>query len=123
MTNKEEKEEGESLIDDGYSDIKTFAFFVANFGYTKSDYEKLTKREVLFIMKAWENKLVLESQLVANAFYNAYSNANRKKGTKAIPLWRKTKNKKANIKKLKAQFNEVEKMSTDNDWVKLLYEQ
>ena len=99
----------------------TFAFFVANFGYTKSDFERLTKKEIFFILKAWENKKVLDSQLVANAFYNAYCNANRGK-KKPIKLWEKAL-KKENINELRRQFDEVmeyEKTQSDN-WVKEIY--
>lgn len=99
-----------------------FAFFVANFGYTKEDFGKLTKKEIAFIYKAWENKHVLETQLMSNAFYNAYVNANRKKGTKPIPLWSK-RTKKASVDELRAKFKaieEIEKKDKDKKWVNLI---
>lgn len=101
-----------------------FAFFVANFGYTKSDYNELTKKEIYFILKAWENKTVLGSQLMANAYYNAYYNANRKKNSKPISLWKK-KNKKEDVVELKKQFNEVleYEKTQPNDWIKEIYKE
>lgn len=66
-----------------------FAFFVVNFGYTKSDYEQLTATEKLFIYKAYENKLTGDTTLVRNAVLNATVNANRKKNKKFIELFKK----------------------------------
>lgn len=75
-------------------------------------------------MKAWEDKKVLDAQLMANAFFNAYVNANRKKGKKPIPLWKKTKNKNVNISKVKQQFAEIEEIekNSSKDWVRQIYE-
>ena len=75
-------------------------------------------------MKAWEDKKVLDTQSMANAFFNAYANANRKKGKKPIPLWKKTKNKKVNISKVKQQFAEIEEIEKNGskDWVRQIYE-
>ncbi len=120
------KESDDIVIDEEskkYEKERTLAFFVANFGYTKTEFEKLTKTEILLIMRAWEEKQVLESQLMANAFYNAYSNAHLKKGKKAIPLWNKIK-KKNNVALLKKQYEELleyEKCQP-NDWIFKLYE-
>lgn len=107
-----------------YSEDKALAFFIVNFGYTKRDFEALTIRERIFAMKAWEDKKVLDTQLMANAFFNAYANANRKKGKKPIPLWKKTKNKKVNISKVKQQFAEIEEIEKNGskDWVRQIYE-
>ena len=46
-----------------------FAFFVANFGYSKSDYESLTRKEKAFIYKAWENKLVSDNTYLYHAVF------------------------------------------------------
>lgn len=102
----------------------TLAFFIANFGYTKRDFEELTQTEIAFVMKAWENKRVLDTQLMANAFFNAYINANRKKGKKPIPLWTKKKKKKENVKLLRKKFDELleYEKNNSNDWVKKIYE-
>lgn len=121
LTGKEQNKQQDVQPGESHTKDMTFAFFVANFGYTKSDFERLTKKEIFFILKAWENKKVLDSQLVANAFYNAYCNANRGK-KKPIKLWEKA-HKKENINELRRQFDEVmeyEKTQSDN-WIKEIY--
>lgn len=70
-----------------------FAFFVVNFGYSKEDYNALTQTEKLFIMKAFEDKAVLQTSLINNAVANAIANCMRKKSKKAVPLWKKRSNK------------------------------
>lgn len=83
--------DAESVSDEArhYSKEMDLAFFIVNFGYTKADYQALTPRERAFVYRAWEDKLVRESQLNHDASLLAYVNANRKKGRKAQPLWRK----------------------------------
>ena len=65
------------------------AFFVVNFGYSKSEYMELTPRERAFIYRAWEDKVVRDSQLVHDASFLAQINANRKRGRSMKPLWTK----------------------------------
>lgn len=60
-----------------------------NFGTSRAEYENLTRTEISFIYRAWEDKLVRDSTFARNAFLNAYVNANRKKGTSPIKLWKK----------------------------------
>lgn len=74
-----------------------FAFFAVNFGYSKKDYEELTPREVFFIRKAWEDKLVTDSYMTYNAVFTATYNVTRKKNKKALKLWKKSKVQKADI--------------------------
>ena len=62
-------------IAEPYRNDMDFAFFAVNLGYSKSDYEELTPREVVFIRKAWEEKLVSDNTLMRNAVLNAVSNA------------------------------------------------
>lgn len=104
--------------------MRELAFFVVNFGYTKRDFEELTMTERLFVMKAWENKKILDTSLTAKAFFNAYANANRKKNSKPMPLWKKKKENKYNIIELKKQFDDVleHENNSSKDWVKMLYE-
>lgn len=61
---------------------------------------------------------------MANAFYNAYTNAKRKKRTKPVPLWKKKSNKKDSVTHLKRKFKEVEAFEESNgkDWVRAIYE-
>ena len=89
-----------------YQDEIDFAFFVTNFHYTKTDYEALTPKEKAFIYKAWENKLVADTTHIANAVNNAVSNALRKKGKKATPLW-KRKQRKHDVQKMRDTYKEV----------------
>lgn len=72
-----------------YSKEQDLAFFVVNFGYTKADYLALTPREKAFVYRAWEDKIVRDSQLVHDANLLAEVNAHRKKGRSVQPLWRK----------------------------------
>lgn len=117
----EEEKESDNVE---YAELFSLAFFVANFNYTKEEYEKLTIKERKFILKAWENKVIFENHLDRNAVSNAYINANRKKGTKSFPLWKKAVNKNIDIKKLKTDFREIEKMENEDGgkkWVQAIY--
>lgn len=76
-------------IAEPYRNDMDFAFFAVNLGYSKSDYEELTPREVVFIRKAWEEKLVSDNTLMRNAVLNAVSNALRKKNARFRELWKK----------------------------------
>lgn len=66
-----------------------FAFFAVQFGYSKADYNALTETERALILKAYENKVVADTNLLAGAVLNAVSNAFRKKGKKPQKLWKK----------------------------------
>lgn len=66
-----------------------FAFFAVHFGYSKADYLSLTPTEKLFIIKAYEDKVVSDSNLMAAAVANAVGNVMRKKGKRPQKLWRK----------------------------------
>ena len=65
------------------------AFFIVNFGFTKRDYMELTPRERAFVYRAWEDKLVRDSQLNHDATLLAEANAHRKRGRSVKPLWTK----------------------------------
>lgn len=100
-----------------------FAFFAVNFGYSKSDYETLTPREKVFIYKAWENKVVSDSQMLSNAVSNAVSNSLRKKGKKAVPLWKKQP-KRLDKETAKENLNLVTELENKEGktWVDLIYQ-
>lgn len=110
----EEAKEYHRLID--------FAFFVANFNYTKAQYDALTSVEKLFIRKAWENKQVLETSLINNAMVNALGNLHRKKGKKWIRLWN-PKPKQTNREAQQDNLALIEQMEKEQGkgWVELLY--
>lgn len=100
-----------------------FAFFVVNFGYSKSDYDALTPRQISFIRKAWENKMVTDSYNMYNADFTAYYNANRPKRKKALKLWNKAKVKKVDMEIIRENLKiirEVEK-SEGIGWVEAIY--
>lgn len=104
-----------------YQSDMDLAFFVTNFGYSKSDYNELTPRERAFIMKAWENKLVADTTHLRNAVANAVSNVMRKKGTRFVELWKKAP-KAADVEVAKAQIALVEKLeSEDKSWIDKIY--
>ena len=99
-----------------------FAFFVTNFNYSKADFEELTPKEVLFIMKAWETKLVSDTTHLRNATLNAIGNAMRKKNKKFTDLWNK-KRKKLDMEYAKANLEGVIKLENEQgkSWVDKIY--
>lgn len=83
---------------------------MVNFGLNKVEYLALNEVEKALVMKEYENKLVLDSILQRNAFLNAYTNANRKKNSRFIDLFKK-RNKQMEtpeqIEDLKAKVLEI----------------
>lgn len=97
-----------------------FAFFVVNFHMSRADYESLTQAEKAFIMKAYENKIVMETSLINNAVSNAIANVNRKKGKRWKPLWKK-RPKRAETEELKGIMARVIREDSDKSWVEKIY--
>lgn len=99
---------------------------MVNFGYTKADYEALTRKEIMFIYKAWEEKIVADSKITNLAFFNAYINANRKPGTKATPLWNTKGDSNVKtpeqMKKVFKEIEELEKKDSKKDWYRKILE-
>ena len=107
-----------------YRNDMDFAFFAANFGYSKRDYESLTQKERAFLYKAWEDRLVLQTSLIYNAVFKATYNVNRPKRKRALKLWTKKRVRKANMEQIvenMAIINEVEARE-GKGWVDLIYE-
>lgn len=100
-----------------------FAFFVANFGYSKSDYESLTRKEKAFIYKAWENKLVSDNTYLYHAVFTAVYNATRQKRKRALKLWRKSKVKKADSETVSENLEIVREVESKEGktWVDKIY--
>ncbi|GGD03716.1 phenylalanine racemase [Enterococcus wangshanyuanii] len=69
------------------------AFFVVNFGYTKSAYLELTETEKSFIRKEYERKTINDATYLRDSVLNAVSNAMRKKGSKFQELFKKKQSK------------------------------
>ena len=83
---------------------------MVNFGYSKAEYLALNEVEKALIMKEYENKIVLDAIMQMNAFLNAYTNANRKKNSRFIDLFKK-RNKQMEtpeqVEDLKAKVLEI----------------
>lgn len=86
---------------------------------SRADYESLTPREKAFITKAYENKIVFETNMIADAVNNAVANAFRKKGASPKPLWKK-KPKHGDTTDLKVAWMKGSK-EKDKSWVEKIY--
>lgn len=119
----EEPDEDYQKIAEPYRRDIDFAFFAANFGYSKRDYEALTPRELYFLRKAWENKMVLESQLTYNAVFTAFYNVNRPKRKRALKLWIKKQVHKGDMEVIKGNLDTVQEIEKEEGkgWIKLIY--
>lgn len=120
----EEPDESYLKIAEPYRRDIDFAFFAANFGYSKKDYDALTPRELYFLRKAWENKMVLESQLIYNAVFTAFYNVNRPKRKKALRLWSRKQVQKGNMNIIKDNLDAIHEIEKEEgkEWIKLIYE-
>lgn len=100
-----------------------FAFFVTNFGYTKADYEQLTPKEIAFIKKAWEDKMVSDSYNMYNAMFKASYNVQRPKRKRALKLWQKSRTKKADMEVVQDNLRIVKEVEQNEgmNWVKQIY--
>lgn len=100
-----------------------FAFFAANFGFSRKEYGELTPREINFLYKAWENRAVSESYLLYNAVFTAVYNVNRPKRKRALKLWKKAKVRKANMETVQENLRIIREVeaSEGTDWVKKIY--
>lgn len=98
-----------------------FAFFAAQFGYSRADYDALTAREKAFVLKAWEDKTVRDTTLLRNAVLNAVGNALRKKGKPFRQLWAR-RQQRADADAVRAQIRAVREIDAKNKgaWLKKL---
>jgi len=93
-------EKTNSIVDDvlsKYQKESGFAFFFVNLGCSLAEYNDFTHSELLFIRKAWEDKVVGDSNLLRDAVLNADVNANRGK-KRFKKLWKKQPKVDSNIK-------------------------
>lgn len=100
-----------------------FAFFAVNFGYSKSDYEQLTPREVRFIYKAYEDMVVSQSYRIYNAVYTAFYNANRPKKKRALKLFKKKGTNISEEQRKDTLDAVLESQKNDGNWVARLYKE
>lgn len=107
-----------------YQNDIDFAFFAANFGYGKAEYDALTPREVNFLYKAWENRIVTESYNIYNSVFTAVYNATRQKGKKALKLWQKNKVKKVDSELVRENINTIKEVESKEgkEWVNKIYQ-
>lgn len=117
-----EVDESYQALTEGYERDIDFAFFFVNFGTSKKDFMELTKRDKVFIRKAWEEKEVRESTFLRNAVMNAVSNAMRDRKQPFRELWTK-KNQPANFEIIEVNLETIEESNkTDKfDWVAEIY--
>ncbi len=111
-------------IAEPYRKDMDFAFFAVNFGYSKADYEALTPREKIFLLKAWENKLVSDTTFIYNAVFTASYNVNRGKRKRALKLWRKARVQKADMDVISENLGIIREVEAreGKGWVDLIYE-
>ena len=116
-------------VDESYNDLargyvrdSAFAFFFVNFNTSNRDYMELTKREKVFIRKAWEEKEVRESTFMRNAVMNAVANAMRDKKTPFKDLWKK-KQKPVDFEAVEINLDAIEESNREDefDWVAEIY--
>lgn len=100
-----------------------FAFFAANFGYSKAEYESLTPREINFLYKAWENRVVSESYRIYNAVFTAMYNVNRPKRKKALALWKKSGAHKADMETIRENLSIIKEIdrAEGSEWARRVY--
>ena len=101
-----------------------FAFFVANFGYSKADYDAITPKEKAFIYKAWENKTISDSYLLYNAVFTAVYNANRPKRKKPLKLWKKRGQRIVDMETINENLKIVKQIDQQegDSWVRKVYQ-
>lgn len=101
-----------------------FAFFAANFGYSRAEYDALTPAEVMFLQKAWEDRQVSLSYLIYNAVFTAEYNVNRPKRKRALKLWRKSRVRKADMEVVNDNLETIQEAEKNDgtDWVRKIYE-
>lgn len=101
-----------------------FAFFVANFGYSKADYDAITPKEKAFIYKAWENKTISDSYLLYNAVFTAVYNANRPKRKKPLKLWKKRGQRIVDMETVDENLKIVKQIDQQegDSWVRKVYQ-
>lgn len=100
-----------------------FAFFAANFGYSRADYDALTMREKVFIYKAWETREISLIMSVYNAAFTAFYNVNRKKGKRALEPIKKRRSKRADMQEVKYNLETAKTVAKNEgtSWVDKIY--
>lgn len=81
----------------------------------------LTRKEKLFLVKAYENKLVADSNILSAAVANAVSNVFRKKNQRPRKLW-KIQPKKSDSQEQREYTAIARQVETqDKTWIEKIY--
>ena len=82
----------------------------------------MTELEKAFIRKEYESKTVMDNTQLRDAFFNAYINANRKKNSKIIDLY-KRKQEKADIEYNQDAIKVINKIEERDgkSWIDKIY--
>lgn len=106
-----------------YQNDIDFAFFAANFGYSRADYDALTQKEKAFICKAWEERTISEAYNIYNAVYTATYNVNRPKRKRALRLFKKSGVQRANMETVHEDMKIIQEVeqSEGKSWIDLIY--
>ena len=80
-------------------------------------------KERLFLLKAYENKLVTQTELMYKACFTAFYNASRPKRKKALKLWTKPP-KKANMQEVNNAIDIVKAVEAKegDSWIRRVYQ-
>lgn len=99
-----------------------FAFFVVHFGWSLTDYESITPKQKALIIKAWEDKMVADSNLASAATLVATINAHRKKGKPLTKLWKKT-TRRGDTEQSRLDYQQVieNEKTKGKSWVQRIY--
>lgn len=115
-------DEETSEVSQGFTYLINLAFFIANFGYSKADFDVLRPVEVAFIMKAWEDRQVRETSLQNKSQMNAIANVMRKKGTRYMKLWeKKVQRTDPDLQQARVSFIEEIEKDQGKSWVEEIY--
>lgn len=97
-----------------------FAFFAAELGYTRRQYEELTPRDKAFIRKAWEDRIVRETNTLHSVIYSAVLYTKPKKSgrlRKFKPFWKKNAPKATEEMKQEALQLEAREKEKGFAWI------
>ncbi len=79
---------------------------MVNFGFSRREYDDLTKKEKAFIVKEWETKLVRDVTFARDAHLNAIVNGTPRKSRRFIELFKK-KPKKTDAEELRNTYEGI----------------
>ena len=119
----EQPSEYESKLRKEYRVDIEFAWFAVNLGYDREQFDMLTQREIAFIKKEWENKVVFDTTMMFKAIMTGFANAYKKKGGRPKKIWEKLKGKQLAQEEVATRKKELEiakqiAKKSGTDWIK-----